>query len=117
MKKQDGASQFMKALFLSAAGISIGIGMVTVCAISPAELTDTKEFDRLENSKERLRAVMLHAAKSPSVLNCGKIRAACKSFINSVNDVKSMPSAQDQDLRKCLSELRQNAQKIMDKVA
>ena len=117
MKKQDGASQFMKALFLSAAGISIGIGMVTVCAISPAELTDTKEFDRLENSKERLRAVMLHAAKSPSVLNCGKIRAACKSFINSVNEVESMPSVQDKDLLQWLCDLKQSAQDIMDKVA
>ena len=117
MKKQDGDARLMNALYLSVAGISVDIGMMTMCAISPAELSGTKEFARLMDARKRLSSVMLQAAKTASAPNCRKVRSACKSFINSVNDVKSMPSAQDQDLRKCLSELRQNAQKIMDKVA
>lgn len=117
MKKQDGDARLMNALYLSVAGISVDIGMMTMCAISPAELSGTKEFARLMDARKRLSSVMLQAAKTASAPNCRKVRSACKSFINSVNDVKSMPSAQDQDLRKCLIELRQNAQKIMDKVA
>jgi len=117
MKKQNDDARLLNALYFSAAGISVDIGMMTMCAISPAELSATKEFGRLMDTRKRFSSVMRQAAKNASVPNCRKVRSACKSFINSVNDVKSMPSAQDKDLRQCLSELKQNAQKIMDKVA
>ena len=117
MKRKDGASRVLNAFYFSVAGISFEIGMVTVCASSPSELSGTKEFERLINAKDQLSAAMHQAAKVENVPNCRKIRAACKSFINSVNTVKSMPSAQDKDLRQCLGDLKQSAQEIMDKVA
>lgn len=117
MKKRGDASKILNAFYFSVVGMSFEIGMVTMCALSSGELCDTKEFERLINAKKQLSAAMLQASKVDNVPNCRKIRSACKSFINSVNTVKSMPSAQSKDLRQCLSDLKHSAQDIMDKVA